>query len=107
MATERKTLILTGASRGIGHSTVQHFSAAGWRIITCSREGVPPECRRDPNWTHHITADLGNAAGLDAFVAEAKALLEEGPLDALVNNAGISPKTPYHERLGCLNGDIG
>jgi NAD(P)-dependent dehydrogenase (short-subunit alcohol dehydrogenase family) len=107
MAAQRKTLILTGASRGIGHSTVQHFSAAGWRIITCSREGVPPECRRDPNWTHHITADLGDAAGLDAFVAEANALLEEGPLDALVNNAGISPKTPYQERLGCLNGDIG
>ncbi|MGN6147701.1 MAG: SDR family NAD(P)-dependent oxidoreductase, partial [Rhizomicrobium sp.] len=38
MSTEepRKTLILTGASRGIGHATVKRFSSAGWRVITCS-----------------------------------------------------------------------
>jgi NAD(P)-dependent dehydrogenase (short-subunit alcohol dehydrogenase family) len=104
---ERRTLILTGASRGIGHATVRRFSDAGWRIITCSREDTPPECRRDPNWTHHVTADLGDAEGLDAFIEEANALLDERPLDALVNNAGVSPKTPFKERLGCLNGDIG
>ena len=32
--------------------------------------------------------------------------LEGGPLHALVNNAGWSPKTPFKERLGCLNGDL-
>ena len=58
MSRERKVLLLTGASRGIGHATVKRFSDAGWRIITCSRDDVPPECKRDPNWTHHITADL-------------------------------------------------
>jgi NAD(P)-dependent dehydrogenase (short-subunit alcohol dehydrogenase family) len=60
MSSERKVLLLTGASRGIGHATVKRFSDAAWRIITCSREAVPEECKRDPNWTHHITADLGN-----------------------------------------------
>jgi NAD(P)-dependent dehydrogenase (short-subunit alcohol dehydrogenase family) len=106
MTSDRKRLILTGASRGIGHATVRHFSTAGWRIITCSRDAVPPECQRDPNWTHHITADLGDKAGLDAFIKEANALLDGGPLHALVNNAGVSPKTPFKERLGVLNGDI-
>ena len=104
-AVERKILLLTGASRGIGHATVQRFSDAGWRILTCSREAVPPECKRDPNWTHHITADLGDAADLDRFVSEAEEFLD-GRLDALVNNAGVSPKTPTHERLGVLNGDL-
>ena len=33
-------------------------------------------------------------------------MLGDDPLHALVNNAGVSPKTPYKERLGCLNGDI-
>src|SRR5579859_3685825 len=42
---DRKTLVLTGASRGIGHATVKRFSDAGWKIFTCSREGVPAECR--------------------------------------------------------------
>jgi NAD(P)-dependent dehydrogenase (short-subunit alcohol dehydrogenase family) len=105
MSEERKTLLLTGASRGIGHATVKRFSEAGWRIITCSREAPPPECRRDPNWTHHITADLGAAEEVERFIAEAGGLVGER-LDALVNNAGVSPKTPTGERLHTLNGDI-
>ncbi|HUK58680.1 MAG TPA: SDR family oxidoreductase [Stellaceae bacterium] len=102
-----KTLLLTGASRGIGHATVQRFSAEGWRIITSSRDDVPAECKRDPNWTHHIPADLGDPAEVERFAKEAIACIGDGALDALVNNAGISPKTPLRERLGCLNGDLG
>jgi NAD(P)-dependent dehydrogenase (short-subunit alcohol dehydrogenase family) len=105
VSAHRKVLLLTGASRGIGHATVKRFSDAGWRIITCSREAVPEECKRDPNWTHHITADLGDPADLDHLVAEAGGLLDEG-LHALVNNAGVSPKSPTNERLGCLNSDL-
>jgi NAD(P)-dependent dehydrogenase (short-subunit alcohol dehydrogenase family) len=105
MSADRKVLLLTGASRGIGHATVKRFSDAGWRIITCSREAVPEECKRDPNWTHHITADLGDPADLDHLVAEAGGLLDAG-LHALVNNAGVSPKSPTKERLGCLNSDL-
>ncbi|MGH6948043.1 MAG: SDR family NAD(P)-dependent oxidoreductase [Kiloniellales bacterium] len=102
-----KTLVLTGASRGIGHATVKRFSDQGWRILTCSRESPPPECRRDSNWTHHITADLAEPGSVEAFVEEANAVLGGGALHALVNNAAISPKTSFKERLGCLNGDLG
>lgn len=103
---ERRTAILTGASRGIGHATVLRFSKEGWRIISCSREEAPPECKRDPNWTHHIPADLADPKSRDAFVAQANAALNGAPLHALVNNAAVSPKTAYKERLGCLNGAI-
>jgi NAD(P)-dependent dehydrogenase (short-subunit alcohol dehydrogenase family) len=106
MSSERKTLLLTGASRGIGHATVRRFSEAGWRVITTSREDVPAECKRDPNWTHHLSADLADPAGVEHFVAAAAALLGDGALDALVNNAGVSPKAEIRERLGCLNGDL-
>ena len=106
MVETRKTLILTGASRGIGHATVKRFSDEGWRIITCSRDDIPQECQRDPNWAHHITADLGQAESLDAFVEEANDFLDGGALAALVNNAAVSPKTPYKERLGILNGGL-
>ncbi len=106
MDCDAKTMILTGASRGIGHATVQRFSDEGWRIITCSREAVPPECQRDPNWAHHITADLADAESLADFVEQANGLLGDGPLAALVNNAAISPKTAFKERLGVINGDI-
>ena len=106
MDTERKTLLLTGASRGIGHATVRRFSESGWRVITASREAVPAECKRDSNWTHHVTADLAQAGAIEQFIAEVNGIIGQGALNALVNNAGISPKTPFKERLGCLNGDL-
>src|SRR5579864_2947786 len=106
MNSERLTVLLTGASRGIGHATVRRFSEAGWRVITASREGVPAECKRDPNWSHHVTADLAEADAVDEFIAEVNRLLGQDALNALVNNAGVSPKTPFKERLGCLNGGL-
>ena len=103
---DRKIMILTGASRGIGHATVKRFSREGWRIITCSREEVPEDCKRDPNWTHHITADLADPESREHFNVAADAALGGRPLHALINNAAISPKTPFKERLGCLNGQV-
>ena len=102
----QKTIILTGASRGIGHATVQKFSHEGWRIITCSREGIPPHCKADPNWTHHIPTDLSDKNSVEKFMDEASDILQDAPLHALVNNAAVSPKADYKERLGCLNADV-
>ncbi len=102
----RRSVILTGASRGIGHATVKRFSDEGWSVITCSRDAVPEHCKRDPNWTAHIPTDLGEPASIDAFIAQAKDLLPDGRLHALVNNAAVSPKTEFRERLGVLNGTI-
>ncbi len=106
MVEDRKTVVVTGASRGIGHATAIMFLERGWRIITCSREDTPPECRRDRNWTLHVPTDLGDAASVAEFIARANEALDGGPLHALVNNAGMSPKAPFKERLGCLNGEI-
>ena len=106
MAEDRKTVIITGASRGIGHTTARLFLDRGWQIITCSRDDTPEECKRDPNWTCHIPTDLGDADSLAQFIETANEELADAPLHALVNNAGMSPKTPYKERLGCLNGDL-
>lgn len=104
--TERRTLVLTGASRGIGRATVVRFLGAGWRVFTCSRENVPPEKRGDPNWVHHVACDLSLPAERRRFVDEIDALLGDAPLHALVNNAGVSPKTTYKERLGVLHGEL-
>ena len=106
MSEDKKTVVVTGASRGIGHQTARLFLERGWKIITCSREEAPAECGRDPNWTCHIATDLGNAESVAEFIDQANQFLGDTPLHALVNNAGMSPKTPYKERLGCLNGDL-
>lgn len=102
----KRTVVLTGASRGIGHATVQRFSERDWRVVTCSRDEVPEDCPRDPARHVHIAADLAQEQEQERFVRAVSDLLAGGPLHALINNAGVSPKAPHHERLGCLNGDL-
>jgi len=97
----RRTLLLTGASRGIGHATVKRFSAAGWRVITCSRHPFPENCPWEAGPEDHIQVDLANPANTQAAILEIKRRLN-GELHALVNNAGISPKAAGGGRLGSI-----
>ena len=60
MADERRTLILTGASQGIGHATVKRFSAAGWRVITASRRAFSEDCPWEAGPEDHIRIDLAD-----------------------------------------------
>lgn len=102
MDEEKRTLILTGASRGIGHATVKRFSSAGWRVITCSRHAFPENCPWAAGPEDHIQVDLADAADTMRAVGEMRARLEGGKLHALVNNAAISPKGDGAARLGTL-----
>lgn len=103
---DRKTLLLTGASRGIGHATVKRFSSAGWRVITCSRHAFPEDCPWEAGPEDHIQVDLSDPEDTMAAIAEVRGRLETGRLEALVNNAGISPKGPEGARLGCFDTDL-
>lgn len=100
---ERKTLVLTGASRGIGHATGKLFADAGWRIITCSRQpfdGV--RCPWDSGADNHVEVELSDYRALPRAVAAIKERLDGAPLHALINNAGISPKAADGGRLNSL-----
>jgi len=103
--TKRKTAIVTGASRGIGHATALRFHAEGWRVITVSREPPPGECP----WSlgrAHMLLDLSILDDIAQCIESMRAMLEDGELHALVNNAGISPKGPDGSRLNSLETDI-
>ncbi|MGG7564619.1 SDR family NAD(P)-dependent oxidoreductase [Rhodovulum sp. DZ06] len=103
---DRKTLLLTGASRGIGHATVKRFSSAGWRVITCSRHPFPEDCPWEMGPEDHIQVDLSDPQSTMAAVAEVKSRLASGKLEALVNNAGISPKGEGGRRLNTIDTDL-
>jgi NAD(P)-dependent dehydrogenase (short-subunit alcohol dehydrogenase family) len=100
---ERRTLILTGASRGIGHATVKRFSSAGWRVITCSRHAFPENCPWAAGPEDHIQVDLADPDDTERAVREMRERLTDGKLHALVNNAGISPKGEGGARLDTLH----
>ena len=101
----QKTLLLTGASRGIGHATVKKFGAEGWRVLTCSRQAFDANCPWPGGEANHIQIDLSDPADTINAVEVIRERLD-GPLHGLVNNAGISPKGPKGERLNTLSTDL-
>ncbi len=101
----KKVLVLTGASRGIGHATVKKFVSCGWRVITCSRQPFDDRCPWPGGEENHIQVDLSDPKETIAAVDEIKSKLN-GKLNALVNNAGISPKGADGLRLNTFNTDL-
>lgn len=102
---DRKTVFITGASRGIGHATAAYFVRRGWRAVTASRDEVPPQCPRNERHAH-ITVDLEQTDALPGTIERLHNILGGQRLHALVNNAGYSPKGEGGARLGCLDGDM-
>lgn len=102
---EQKTLVLTGASRGIGHATVKRFSAEGWRVLTCSRQPFDPRCPWPGGEDNHIQIDLASPEKTIAAIETIRAKVG-GKVHALVNNAGISPKGEGGKRLNTLETDL-
>jgi NAD(P)-dependent dehydrogenase (short-subunit alcohol dehydrogenase family) len=105
---ERRTLILTGASRGIGHATVKRFSSAGWRVFTCSRHPFPENCPWEAGPEDHIQVDLADPDNTLNAIALMRDRLKAqgGRLNALVNNAAISPKADGGARLGSIDTEL-
>ena len=102
---DQKIVVLTGASRGIGHATVKKFASENWRVITCSRQAFDDRCPWPGGEMNHIQLDLSNPNQTIEAIEEIK--LKIGPkLHALVNNAGISPKGKNGLRLNTLNTDL-
>jgi NAD(P)-dependent dehydrogenase (short-subunit alcohol dehydrogenase family) len=101
----RRTLLLTGASRGIGHATVKRFSSAGWRVITCSRHPFPEQCPWEAGPEDHIQVDLADNDNTVAAIEEIKRRID-GELHALVNNAAISPKAAGGKRMSTIDTEV-
>ncbi|OCX60432.1 oxidoreductase [Thioclava sp. SK-1] len=101
---DRKVILLTGASRGIGHATVKRFDAEGWRVLTCSRQAFDPRCPWGGE-EDHIQLDLADPSQTMEAIQDIRDRLD-GKLHALVNNAGISPKAEDGGRLSTLDTDL-
>ena len=105
MSEEQKIMLLTGASRGIGHATVKVFQERGWRLLTVSRQPFSEECRWPGARESHVQADLADLSRIGELADIVRERLPNGRLHAMINNAGISPKGPNGSRLGVLSTD--
>ena len=109
MPDTKKTLLLTGASRGIGHATVKLFHSAEWRVITVSRQPTTRFVRghRAKKITSRWISTISiNSPPLLPGSKPNWLSRSGGKLSALINNAGISPKMPDGSRMGVLDADI-
>ncbi|GAA3674620.1 SDR family oxidoreductase [Nocardioides ginsengisoli] len=86
---------ITGGARGIGRATVVAFLARGARVSFGDLD--LPTARataRETGGSAHLL-DVADPSSYDAFVTAAEA--EHGPVDVLVNNAGVMPNGPFLE----------
>lgn len=80
------TLVITGASRGIGQATAERFAAAGWRVVNLSRS-APAQ----PG-VLHVSADLADPAWDSAAGAALLDAVAGSERIAVVHNAGLLTK---------------
>lgn len=80
-------VLVTGASRGIGEAIARQFAARGARVTVVARSRGPLETLAAEIDGHALVADLFDPTQVETLVAKAEAI--HGPLDVLVNNAGM------------------
>src|SRR6478672_9060824 len=94
MSTERKVVVITGASQGIGAGLVRGYLDRGYRVVANSRS-IEPDPSAD---VLAVAGDIADPKVADRVIGEA--VKKFGRVDTLVNNAGIfigKPFTDYTE----------
>ena len=89
MAENSKTVIVTGAARGLGQAYGWAFAEQGWRVVVADRDGLDQTMEGFQNPDNHLAlpVDVADIASVQAMVAGA--IDKFGAVDALINNAGL------------------
>jgi len=90
----QRTVLVTGASSGIGKATATALVARGHRVLGTSRRPGSLAAEQRTGGVEYFPLDLGDEASIDALATAV------GPVDALVNNAGESQSGPFEELPG-------
>lgn len=96
-AIKSKVVLITGASSGIGETTAEVLAKAGHTVLVAARrtdrlEALTQRIKQAGGTAKAYTLDVTSRENFKAVVAAASA--EFGPVDVLVNNAGLMPLSP-------------
>lgn len=78
-----KTILITGTSSGYGRATAEHFLSRGWQVIATMRRPDPAALGGERNGLRILPLDVTDPNSISTIIKAA------GPIDVLVNNAGI------------------
>ena len=87
-----KTVVVTGASQGIGAAVVQAFLDRGYNVVATSRSVSKAGFAPSPNLAL-VDGDIGQAATAEKVAQTA--IIKFGSIDHVVNNAGIFVAKPF------------
>ncbi len=85
---ERETILITGANRGIGRGLAEALLKRGWQVVGCSRT----DCNLQDEHYRHFHADVADEPAVTAMFNQIRRECES--LTALVNCAGIARMNP-------------
>lgn len=92
------TVLITGASRGLGLGFAQHYAAAGWQVHACARNPDVAGLKHPGITTHAL--DVTNHRAIE----DLGVTLKGQPIDLLINNAGVSGNATT-QKLGSIDYD--
>jgi NAD(P)-dependent dehydrogenase (short-subunit alcohol dehydrogenase family) len=85
-ASQARTVLITGANRGIGLELSRQYAAAGWQVIGTARRPDDAEALRETG-AEVMQLDVTDPQSVDSLERG----LDGRPIDMLINNAGILP----------------
>ncbi len=86
-------VVVTGGSRGIGEALAREFAARGAKVTVVARSEESLRSVASDIGGHAVVADLSDDATVDTLIERIES--EHGPIDVLVNNAGLETNTPF------------
>lgn len=89
----KKTVLITGASSGIGKTTAIYFQQQGWNVAATMRNPDKEKELASLTNIHLLKLDVTDSKSIDAAIQEAIKLF--GQIDVLVNNAGYGALGPF------------
>jgi NAD(P)-dependent dehydrogenase (short-subunit alcohol dehydrogenase family) len=96
MAMHVRTVVITGASTGIGRATALRLARGGWKVFAGVRKERDAESLRFESVAllRPLIIDVTDAASIERAAVEVRAALAGHGLDGLVNNAGVGVAVP-------------
>ncbi|MFH2133993.1 MAG: SDR family oxidoreductase [Pseudomonadota bacterium] len=107
-----KTMLITGANRGIGLEFCKQYAAAGWRVIACCRNLGKADALNELAKQYPVQIEVHALDVTDhALIEQLSRTLSGEAIDLFINNAGVYPSsdrkgfghTDYAEWMDAFN----